>query len=675
MPHFLTALTIFISAYLLFFIQPLLAKSLLPLMGGSATVWLAGMLFFQAGLLLGYGYAYLITKYFSERKQALIHGVLLLLSFYFIPVRGYSAQDITPLWQPLAVLKSYATHILLPFAMLSATSPLLQHWYCRLRQTIFPYYFYAISNGGSLIGLIGYPLLLEPFWGIKTQSILWSGLYGIYALLVFICLYQVFKKDTLLPLYDKSAQHVSKKATLKWVGLAFLGCAVFLAVTQFLVQNIINLPVMWVFPLALYLISFIITFAKPKGYESSFWIPTFLIWLILMMWLILHQQLGGLNVIIVVLGLQYSACMVCHGELIRLKPPVTDLTLFYFYIALGGVLGGIFVNIVAPFVFQNWWDFYLPLLVINIIIIRFYLKEEGLQQKWLIAKIAFSTVALVITTFSLCNDLNIQKTKTLAQYRNPYGFIKVIDNKEDNAPYRALFNGTVMHGLQFLTPSREAWPTTYYGAQTGIGMAFQFLREINPHPLRIAVIGLGAGTLATFTQKGDALDFYEIDKDVIHLATTYFSFLHHSLGKTQIFLGDARIELQKRVDSYDLIVVDAFNGDAIPFHLLTKEAMQLYLSKLEKNGIIAFNATNTYLDFLPVVAGLARDAGYEYEWVINGPDLSQGVFPAYWALISDDPNLKAWLEQKHLNLRSKTGVRPTLWTDDKNSILPLLKLG
>lgn len=672
--HFLTASTIFLSAYLLFFIQPLLAKSLLPVLGGSALVWLAGMLFFQGALLLGYGYAFLLTRYLKGRLQVFVHLLLLLLSFYFIPVKLYVlGAYLANGSQPFLILKLYASHILLPFALLSATSPLLQHWYWRIKQTPFPYYLYAISNAGSLIGLLGYPFLLEPLIGIQLQAKIWSWAYGLYAFATFIFLVVVFKlKHTCVPLQKLK---IVASSVIKWVGLAFLGCTVFLATTQFLAQNIINLPLMWVFPLALYLLSFIVTFAKPKGYDRGFWMPCFLIWLILMMWLMLQGEWNGVNVVIVILLLQYSACMVCHGELIRLKPDASDLTIFYFFIALGGVLGGVVVNIIAPFFFTHWWDFYVPLLIISGIILFTYLKnpDDGAKNT-LIMQLTLCIIGMSLTILSMDKEFRLGKTEVIENIRNPYGFIKVIENKKMKEPYRALMHGTIMHGLQYLQPEKQNWLTTYYGEQSGIGLAVQYLRETKKAPLRIGIIGLGTGTLAALSQKEDIVDFYEIDKDIKKLAQYYFTYLSGAKSKVQIIVEDGRLALKARPHGYyDLIVVDAFNGDAIPFHLLTKEAMSLYASKLKPQGIIALHTSNTYLNFIPVVKAQASALGCEERTIVNSADLSRKVFPATWALLSCDEGLFSWLKAEKAPFIDDKASKETFWTDDKNSILPLLK--
>ncbi len=674
----LYGITICLSAFLLFFIQPLIAKVMLPYFGGSGFVWMATILFFQMVLLLGYGYAYVLTKFFSDKLQAIIHVILLAVSFYFIPIHLHYDPTLETLWSPLAVLSLLTLSILLPCTVISASSPLLQHWYCRLRQTSFPYIFYSISNAGSLLGLLGYPFLLEPLIGLKSQQFGWSLFYGIYAVLCLLCLVKLFSQKIPKNLTaDLIKTKLSQK--LKWLVLTFLSSALLLSTTQFLVQNVLNMPLLWVLPLALYLISYIVIFSKPKNYDREFWAVSFMIWLVAILWLINHMQLGGINVVIVILALLFSACMVCHGELIKLKPQTDDLTLFYLFIALGGVLGGIFSNIVALLIFKNWWDYYIPLISINLIICFLFVRQYVSAGKlWDRLLALLSMVVVTILAVVIFLNIYMPKEKLIAQFRNPYGFIRVYDFQLPT-PFRVYMHGMVIHGLQFKAPSKEFWPTTYYGHTSGVGVAFEFLRE-KKKPLHIGIIGLGCGILAAYGEMSEHFTFYEIDKDSQTAAREYFTFLKGSKANIQVQLADARIQLQHELKTngsqqYNMLVVDAFNGDAIPFHLLTVEAMALYQQHLSKDGIIAIHTSNTYLNFLPVTAGLAQHQGCSQYWIASPRDGGKGLSDATWSLISCDPTLGAWLQEHHLQFKTGKSVTPILWTDDFNTVLPLLKLG
>ncbi|MBN9287374.1 MAG: hypothetical protein BGO43_15890 [Gammaproteobacteria bacterium 39-13] len=675
----LYGITIFLSALLLFFVQPLLAKAMLPLFGGSAFVWTVSILFFQAGLLLGYGYAYFLAKYFSDKTQAICHMVLLVLSCWFIPINLNASGFIETMWPPLAVIYVLSLCILVPFIVISSSSPLLQHWYCQIRRTTFPYAYYAISNLGSLLGLIGYPFLVEPFIGLKEQKVIWSFGYGLYIVLCLCCLSKLLfvQRDSVK---EESKGKIPVNHMLRWLLLTFLSSALLLSVTLFLTQNVMNLPLIWVLPLAVYLISYIIIFSRYKIYDRQFWSISFVIWLLLTLWLIYSVQLAGIHVVIVFLALLFCACMFCHGELILLKPHQQYLTIFYLFIALGGVLGGIFVNIFATLLFKNWWDFFLPLTIINILIsFMLFRLYSASRTQWNYALSLFSVIGAVCLIGLIVQNIFMEKNKLVAQYRNPYGFIKVIDYQfEDQSKnYRALMHGKIMHGLQFTEPKQRQWATTYYSKRSGLYVAFKFLYR-SREPLRIGVIGLGSGTLATLAKLGDTIDFYDIDKDIETVALNDFSFIKESKAQVKIILGDARVQLQNALQNegsqrYDLLVVDAFSGDAIPSHLLTQEAMQLYQNHLAKNGIIAFHTSNTYINFMPVTKALASMQQCSHYWIENKGDANLGIFQATWALITCNPEFASWIETQEIRPISTAHVKPMLWTDDYSTILPLLR--
>lgn len=659
---------IFTSAFLLFFIQPLLAKHLLPQFGGSAFVWVTSILFFQTGLLLGYLYAYLLAKLPSLRWQAGIHLLLLAASLYFIPLHLDSIVIQNNQWPPATVVILLSSMILLPFTLIAASSPLLQHWYCRLKKTDFPYYFYAISNAGSLIGLLGYPFLIEPIMGITMQSRVWTALYLGYCAICLCCMWILV---TINPQAIVRATLVKLRLAniLLWLFLSFLSSALLLAITQFLTQNIINLPLMWVVPLSLYLISFIVTFASNNSYDRSFWLGSFMIWLGLTLMLIYGEVLNGYDAIFCLLALLYSACMICHGELIRHKPLPAHLTTFYLLIACGGVLGSLFVNVIAYVLLGKWWDFYIPLLLLCAVV--FVL---AFRQYRILATVG-ACLCLVAMTFIILNP-----TKNLiAEKRSLFGYIRVIDHNPTNNELHAreLRHGSTMHGLQFVASDRQQWPTTYYTKNAGVGLAMQYLHEHKQKPLNIAVIGLGCGTIASLASNGDNIDFYEVDKNVITFAERYFTFIKQSPATIQILLGDARLSMIKKMftadfKGYDLIVADAFTGDAIPFHLLTQEAMSLYRQLLAPNGIVAFNTSNTFINLMPVTVQLANSHHLTHWWLKTKRDLRIGQMRSDWALLSADPGLSTWLIKQPVQIIPNTS-KTVDWTDDHNSILPLLK--
>lgn len=679
MTKILYGLTIFLSAFLLFFIQPLIAKVMLPYFGGSGFVWISTILFFQIALLLGYGYAYFLAKYFEQGTQAAIHLVFLCGSLVFIPIYLHSPASVEGMWSVWAVLLLLSKSILIPCIIISASSPLLQHWYCHLHKTTFPYVFYSISNAGSLIGLLGYPFLLEPLIGLKVQRLGWSIAYAIYVLLCLFCLRKLLGEQSQKSNLIKDGSRLDVTICFKWLLLTFLSSALLLSTTQFLVQNVINLPLLWVIPLVLYLISYIVVFSNPRSYNREFWSTSFMVWLILFLWLLYHAQLGGINVVIVILAMLYCACMICHGELIKTKPNSQDLTLFYLVIAFGGVLGGIFSNIVGLLVFVNWWDLFIPLIVTHVLVIISlrgqYLKS---RKNWDLGLNVLSLLLLVGMVYAIYMNIYNPKKEIIAQYRNPYGVIKVFDSRSsDPFSYRAIMHGMVVHGFQFKDPTKAKQATTYYGNYSGIGVAFNFLRE-HQRSLNVGIVGLGCGVLAAYGKKGDNFSFYEIDPDVENVAKNNFSFLSQSEASIRIFVGDARLVLQNHVpksdaQKYDLLIVDAFNGDSIPSHLLTSDAMMIYQQHLAKNGLIAIHISNTYLDLLPVTKALAQNSGCKHYLIQSIKDPKNGLFDATWALITCEPTFEHWLAQHHIKAQDTDKVKPRLWTDDENTILPLLK--
>jgi len=670
---------IFTSAFLLFFIQLLLAKHMLPQFGGSAFVWVTSILFFQASLLLGYFYAYLIAKLPSFRLQAVIHFALLVTSLYFIPIHLDGFVINNQQWPPFSVWQLLSSIVLLPFIVISASSPLLQYWYCKIKQSEFPYYLYSISNAGSLLGLLGYPLFIETTIGLQLQAQYWTILYLVYCGICLSCMGKLVLSKNIVT-YQVVSNEVKWLNASQWIFLSFLSSALLLAITQFLSQNVINLPLMWVIPLGLYLISFIITFAKASGYDRNFWISSFLIFLTLLSWLIYMESMTGYDVVLILFGLLYSTCMICHGELVLRKPSQNALTTFYLLISLGGVLGSLFVNIVAYVLLGKWWDFYIPLTLLTIIVMM--LSYQQLKTKlatWETKNISITcVVAIVILTF-----LNIFKPQVpvLAEKRSLYGFLHIYDSLlPPSASYRTMRSGQIAHGNQFLNAESRNLTTTYYGENSGVYLAIKYLRQQKKQPLNIAVIGLGCGTIASLGIKGDNIDFYELDDNVKEFAYRYFTFLENSLANINVILGDARLSMVKAQFSssfkkYDLIVADAFNGDAIPFHLLTTEALSLYRNLLTQNGIIAFHTTNTYVNFRPLTKRLAMAHGLTHFWTVTRSQPEKLRFPNHWAMLSADPEFGSWLKQQSgFTLIDKPTDSTTLWTDDFNSILPLLKL-
>lgn len=677
---------IFLSAFLLFTVQPLLAKKLLPWFGGSPTVWLANMLFFQAILLAGYLYAFCLTKLPNSRWQVFIHFLLLGASFLFVPLSAHAIELST--WLPLKIIFVLAQTFFLPGLLISASSPLLQYWFYRCYHAPFPYRYYALSNLGSLLGLLAYPFIIEPLLGLTKQMQLWSLFYGLFVLGVIGCLMVTLKRTQstrLVPEFSARESDSSSSATqtaltyrrlFLWVLLTFLSNALLLSSTQFMLQNIVGFPLLWVLPLALYLITFIITFAHPKWYWRSFWLMIFGACIVFILSLISHHQLALWVQILVFSLLLFSGCMICHGELILLKPHPSRLTAFYLAIAFGGVLGGIFISLLAPLLLNSWVDFYGVLAAIFLVgTVAFHLYSQHRFDK-----LIWPLMGLIICLFAFFQENDHPGTIILKE-RNFFGMLEVLETFSANGQLeqRQLRNGSILHGLQFMHGPRRFEPSSYYSTGSGLSWAFEFERLLKfeqPYykGLKVGVIGLGIGTISAMGQKGDLIRFYEIDPDVVKIAWQQFYYLKETKALVDIIVDDGRLALAKNPisENYDILVVDAFSGDAIPLHLLTLEAMQTYLFHLAPQGILVFHISSRYIDLYPPLQALASYLGWYAYDCHNSADFKNWVSSSEWVLITRAPGLGMFLYDNHAIL-FRTERTGNIWTDDYHFIFSQIK--
>lgn len=688
---------IFTSAFLLFELQPLIAKLILPWFGGVAAVWAVCLVFFQSTLLFGYLYAHLLTRYFSRRAQGWIHATLLVLSLFALPILPKSS------WQPhgsenpaIYILWLLAATIGLPFFLLSATSPLLQAWYARRRHRASPYRFYSLSNAGSLIALLIYPVLVEPHISDSHQAFGWStGYIAVVALLAALALRR-WKKDAVEVAVatppSTPMRHTPRpgwRLQTLWVALAACGSALLLAVTNHITQNVASVPFLWVLPLSLYLFSFILCF-EGNWYHRSLFLRLLVVALGGMAYALSPAHEGlPLTVLLPLfcLGL-FVCCMFCHGELARLKPEPDHLTLFYVMVALGGALGAMLVALVAPNVFEGYYELQCALAACAILIHVVHRRDP--ESPFFKSRSVTSRASLVvlITAFvgALAFTVYKQSGSALVSVRNFYGVLRVENRgsdvtvvKDAMAPvtdrdgrYRLLINGTIDHGLQFLAPGRRDFPTTYYSHTSGIGVS---LRAIEGRlPLRVGLIGLGTGTIAVYGKRGDHYTYYEINPLDVKLAKTEFTFLHDSQATIKIVPGDARLSLEHEAPQhFDVLVVDAFTGDSIPVHLLTLQAFRLYFRQLRPHGVLAVHISNRYLNLEPVVEAAAARLHKEAVEIVNPDDRSQGIFQANWILLGS-PN--GFLGRKAIEAAGGI-LRPTnkdqLWTDNYSSLFAVLK--
>jgi hypothetical protein len=772
------ALTIFLSAFLLFQIQPLMGKYLLPWFGGTPAVWTTCMLFFQTVLLLGYGYGHGLAKRWSARNQRWLHLAMLMLVLAWL-LACLASWKIPLLpgqpWKPheadlptLDVLILLAMSIGLPYLILSATSPLIQFWYNQAFPGRSPYRLYSLSNLGSMLGLLTYPILVEPVFGLSWQARLWTILFFLFAgFSAYCCLkstrqQKIDSRSSQIPLSATPAAHEAERndrpgwpRQLYWMLLAALPSLLLLATTNQICQEVAVIPFLWVLPLSLYLLSFVLCFDSEKWHRRNL----FQALLLLAVCLSLVALFGGMRIgifwqILFYSTVSFAAAMVCHAELVRLKPEPRHLTLFYRWVAAGGAMGGVFSAIIAPRIFAGFWELHFGLILVSFLVwillwrdrsswvyrhaswpagVGFVLVgivAQAIFQKgfnrapfaavmqaagsWLnIGVAAFLCLSVFAawkgtTRFRFLSSwlslgllgftclliaalllLQIRDTRmgSRRMIRNFYGVLTLLEeNAED--PEQHLFrlrHGRITHGLQYQSAEKRHWRTAYFGVQSGFGLAIHALRqqEISTVPspgLRIGFIGLGVGTMAAYAASGDYLRIYEINPAVVELSTAPqppFTYFKDCPASKDIVLGDARLSLEQELEQnqkqeFDLFAIDAFNSDSIPVHLLTREAMGIYLQHLKPTGVVAFHITNQYLDLKPVVYGLA--AYYHLLKVSISTHGNSLTWNSDWVLLSRDETLLKdpviWgLSQSH-----PAASRPNLlWTDDFSNLLYCLK--
>ena len=665
----LHAATIFLSAFLLFLVQPVLAKQILPWFGGAAIVWTTCMVFFQLVLLLGYAYSHWLTTKVASPRQNWIHVGLLVASLAFLPILPGDvwkpAGDENPVIRILLLL--FAT-IGLPYFLLSTTSPLIQSWFAREYPGSSPYRLFALSNFASMLALLGYPFLFEPWLASPQQSWAWSGAY---ALFVAVCAGLAWRSRALpaleraTPTAEEAAEpRPSARSLLVWLALASMGSVMLLAVSNHLTQNISSIPLLWVIPLAIYLLTFILCFEGTRWYPRDAYLG-FLVWIVCVMaWFLADKRLQFelvWQVGVFAVGL-YIACMFCHGELARLRPGPRHLTLFYLVVSMGGVVGGVLVGIVAPLTLPGYLELEIALVVVALLALYLNLDRPKPIVAMFAVVAAFTAGALAWRVDSFTED-------TVLVERNFYGVLRVKEVlARDNDPetrYRSLVHGGILHGEQWMSDKYRRAATTYYKTSSGIGKAILAFEGL---PIKVGVIGLGAGTLATYGDADDTYRFYDINPAVPRIAREQFTYLKDSPAKIEIVLGDARLSLEREpVQGFDVLAVDAFSGDSIPVHLITREAVGAYLRHMKPTGVIAFHVSNRFLDLKPVLLAIAEAHGLEYAFVHETTD--DGTTTSDWVLLTR--NKRLILRPEIVSSTEPVAPQPDwrIWTDAYNNIL------
>ncbi len=766
------ALAIFLGAFLLFQVQPLIGKVILPWFGGGPAVWTACMLFFQMLLLAGYGYAHLLQTALARRHQVVVHIALLAAAVATLPILP------SPDWKPdtagdptSSILLLLAASVGLPYLMLATTSPLLQAWFSVAHPGRSPYRLYALSNLGSLLALISYPFLFEPALALKTQAVLWSAAFALFALVGAWCAWRTPRHARGEDAHTHAAASTNGVelgaagpvpglgARLSWVALSACGSLMLLAVTNQLCADVAIVPFLWVLPLTLYLLSFILSFHSARWYPRPVW------------WVLLFVTLGGLELVRRALRLPFTlgfavfgtpdapdlektsaigafawrfvsgtgflgsdigaawpvalalggipwllgegvalsivgqivglsvclfvACMVCHGELARRKPDPRHLTAFYLLSSFGGALGGAFVSLVAPRVFPVYLEFHVGLGLVTILAMAMFWADRapsrdraGLRRSILVL------IACVTLLFALGEALKKDADRALGAalvlMRNFYGVLSVgaFDTADPEKHHYSLQHGRIAHGNQFVSEAKRRIPTSYYGTESGVGLAIQHLPRAPGRGLRVGVVGLGTGTIAAYAGSGDQYRFYDINPAVEYVAETWFHYLGDARATgadVQVILGDARLVLERQEPQrFDLLALDAFSSDAIPIHLLTREAFEVYLRRhLSPDGVLAVHISNRYLDLEPVIRAQAEHFGYRALVVHSKADPDKRVEFANWVLVTRNQRFLDSEAMRDIVARaadaekdpeaSKRLARRVLWTDDYSDLFRVLK--
>ena len=667
-------LTIFLSAFLLFQVQPMIGKMILPWFGGSASVWTTCMLFFQMVLLLGYFYSHWIVRFLTPYRQSLLHGSLLLVSLLLLPISPSEAWQPTGAENPtLRILGLLAVSIGLPYFVLSTTGPLVQAWFARERSGQVPYRLFALSNFGSVLALLFYPLAIEPVFATRWQSYLWSGLFvGFVVACGFLAWHGRHGKQSILQHHGEDSPAPGFAVMVLWAALAACPSILMVADTSFLTENIAPIPLLWVVPLALYLVSFILSFEHPRWYQRWIYLPLLALGLSALAYL----PTLGLNEFPLFVSMSinlaafFVACMVCHGELSRLKPHASHLTSYYLMLAVGGALGGFFVGVIAPYWFNSNYELSLGILLTGMVAaIAIIPKADFATPARRKLAIGGTTLLLLVLAWVRIDDHLAENSGAQVMVRNFYGTLKVFEDKESG--YNTMLHGQIIHGRQYTAAAKLDQPTAYYSAHGGVGKVL--LAKATGGPLRVGVIGLGVGTLVSYGRKGDYYRLYEIDPLVIDIARNQFSYLARTAATTEIVLGDARLQLEREpAQQFDVLVLDAFSGDSVPVHLLTRQAFALYFKHLKPDGILAVHITNRFLDLQPVLKTAAGHFHKEVRVVDYDGERDELDFRSRWALISQDETFFAYPQlAEAMPILEQRGFRP--WQDDYSSIFSILK--
>ena len=676
------ALAIFTSAFLLFQIQPLIAKFILPWFGGGTAVWAVSMLFFQTSLVAGYAYSHILVRYLAVRQQAIVHLVLLCAALTQIPVTP--AENLSPdaaADPTLQILVILGRTIGIPFFALSATAPLIQAWVSRTRAVRNPYRLYALSNAASLIALLSYPFLVEPLMTRQSQIVLWSSVF--VAFLAF-CGWCAFYTGFRAKINEPAASTTSGAGNAGpgigqwtlWLLLPATAVALLLGVTNQLTRDLVSVPFLWVLPLSVYLLSFIVCFDSERWYRRTLFVPAMAVSIAAILYVLsLGEGVPVPLAVVVYTVALFVLCMVCHGELNRLRPDPAHLTGFYLMIAVGGALGSALVAVVMPLVADRYLELQLGIAGAAVLTVSLLWRDAVASLRTALARPAQAglLVGLAVTGILLVQSARDDEPDIVYQTRNFYGVLTVgRDNAGTEQESLWLRNGTSYHGVQLTSPRLRRIPGAYYSPRSGVALALNY--PGGGQGRRIGMIGLGVGSVASYLRNDDYLKIYEINPAVLDVAGSYFTFLEDSAADVEVVLGDARLSLeQEPPQRYDVFILDAFSSDAIPVHLLTREAFETYLEHLAPDGVIAVLISSWHFDFEPLLTRMADEFGLQ-SVLISVHSSAYEDWGSRWMIMTRN---ERFMDQGRVRyaLQEQSPERPDvrLWTDDYSSPFQLLK--
>ena len=694
---------IFLSAFLLFQVQPLIAKLILPLFGGGAAIWTACLLFFQAFLLLGYLYAHVLSKCKSISTQVVIHSVFLFTSLFFMPIGLKQLNTFNQLAPLNDILQLLVLSIGVPYFLLSSTGPLVQKWLSYIyssKPNFTPYKLYSLSNIGSLLALLSYPFVFEPLFSLPNQLMYWSAGYILLVVLLIAFCFQLFTLVSSVSLSARDEKNTTHNTQvtgftldwLIWLALSATGVVLLVSITNAMTQNIPPVPFLWILPLSLYLLTFIISFHSPKWYVRWYWYAFFVLSSFAgVLMFFIGSQFDIISQVIIYSAILLSSCMICHGELVKIKPSTERLTLFYLNMSLGGFLGSAFVAFVAQQLFTQFLEF--PIALVSVFILFalcVWLTRNGkvnnnITENKPSSLLATSSIVFAMVLVGGFVSLNNQfKENTLELSRNFYGLLSVKNVEVNGQIERRLIDGTTSHGTQSLNQERSLIPMSYYRKDTGVALALEHL-FLAPSK-NVGLIGLGAGTLATYGNRGDNYTFYELNPNVERMARQYFSYIETSKANVNVIIGDARVTLQNELlkessktinNQFDVLVVDAFSGDSVPAHLLTHEAFLLYTKHMKQQGLLAIHVSNSHLDLTPLVKGLANSIGYQAVYFKTKATESE-VTQTEWIVVTNNKAFLRTAKVKRLTSEWPVNIdgsvkADVVWTDNYSNLLSVLK--